>query len=62
MPTWLLWLLPVLLAPLVAVAWTAWTGRSRGPVDVEESVRAHERFRAAMATPAPPVPDRTSRP
>lgn len=62
MPEWLLWLLPVLLAPLLAVLWTAWAGRSRGPVEAIDSVQAYERFRTAMATPVPaPRRGRTAR-
>ena len=53
MPEWLLWLLPVLLAPLLAIAWTAWAGRSRGPVEAIDSVEAYERFRTAMSSPVP---------
>ena len=53
LPAWLLWLLPVPLATFAAIAWASWSGRARGPVDAEESVRAHERFRAAMATGLP---------
>ena len=58
MPSWLLWLVPVPLATLAAVAWTAWAGRPRRPESPEESMRAHERFRAALGPPgtAPPVP------
>ena len=57
LPPWLLWLLPVPLATLAAIAWAAWSSRARGPVEAEESVRAHERFRAAMASQlSPPVP------
>ena len=55
MPGWLAWLLPVLLAPVGAVAWTSFAGRSRGPVEALDSVQAHERFRRAMSTPVPPV-------
>jgi cytochrome c-type biogenesis protein CcmH/NrfF len=53
-PVWLLWLLPVLVAPLLGVAWTSWTGRTRGPVEVADSVEQYERFRAALAAPVPP--------
>ena len=54
MPVWLLWLLPVLLAPLVAIAWTAFASRTRGPVEAMDSVQAYERFRQALSTPVPP--------
>ena len=61
MPSWLLWLLPVLLAPLVGVAWTAWVGRTRRPVQVADSMQAYERFRDAMAAPVPPPRGRSRR-
>ncbi len=50
-PAWLLWLLPVPVATLAAVAWASWAGRSRGPVETAESVQAYERFRAALQPP-----------
>ena len=53
-PEWLLWLLPVPLATLGAIAWVAWSRRPRGPQDTAVSVREHERFRAALAAPVPP--------
>ena len=53
MPAWLVWLLPVPVATLGAVAWTTWISRSRRPVEVSDSVEAHERFRRAMTTPLP---------
>ena len=56
MPSWLLWLAPVPLATLGAVAWTAWSGRARGPQEARASVADHARFRAALGTP-PPVGD-----
>ena len=63
MPAWLVWLLPLPVATLCAVAWTTWTSRSRRPVEISDSVQAHERFRRAMATPLPPPPpDRGSSP
>ena len=49
LPDWLLWLLPVPVATCAAVAWTAWTSRTRGPGSAQRSVREHERFRAALA-------------
>ena len=51
MPVWLAWLLPVPAATLAAVAWNAWAGRERRPLDVEETIAAHARFRAALSTP-----------
>ena len=59
MPSWLLWLAPVPLATLAAVAWTAWSGRARGPGRTEDSLQAYERFRDALGgPPAPPTPTR----
>ena len=49
LPAWLLWLLPVPGATLLAIAWASWSSRARGPVEAAESVRQHERFRAALA-------------
>lgn len=51
MPDWLLWLLPVPLATLGAVAWAAWSNRARGPGDTAEGVAAYERFRQVLARP-----------
>ncbi|MCW2616054.1 MAG: hypothetical protein JWN08_3048 [Frankiales bacterium] len=61
MPDWLLWLLPVPLATAAAVAWAAWTSRTRGPGSPEESVQQHERFRQAMAAPVRPPGERRRR-
>ena len=52
-PDWLLWLLPVPLATAGAVAWGAWSSRSRRPQDTADGVAEYERFRAALATPPP---------
>ena len=60
MPAWLVWLLPVPVATLSAVAWAAWSSRVRGPADPRDSVAEHERFRRALARPLPP-PGRTGR-
>ena len=48
LPDWLLWLLPVPLATLGALAWATWSARTRGPQDAEESVQEYARFRAAL--------------
>lgn len=53
---WLVWLSPLPVATLGAIAWTAWSGRTRGPADTIDSVQAYERFRAAMSAPVPGVP------
>ena len=56
MPMWLVWLSPLPIATLGAIAWTVWAGRRRGPERTEDTVQAYERFRAALSTPAPPPP------
>ncbi len=53
MPAWLVWLLPVPVATLAAVAWTTWSSRTRGPVETTDSVQAYERFRQALTAPVP---------
>ena len=58
MPDWLLWLLPVPITTGVAIAWVAWTSRTRGPGAAQDSMSEHERFRAAMArSVVPPEPE-----
>ncbi|MCW2723288.1 MAG: hypothetical protein JWN35_209 [Frankiales bacterium] len=53
MPAWLIWLSPVPLATLGAIAWTSWSSRTRGPVEAIDSVEAYDRFRQAMTAPVP---------
>jgi hypothetical protein len=48
LPDWLLWLLPVPLATLGALAWATWSSRTRGPQDAQDSVQEYARFRAAL--------------
>ena len=56
-PDWLLWLLPVPLATMTAIAWSTWTSRRRGPQDTADSVQEYERFRAALGgSVRPPDP------
>ncbi len=68
MPSWLLWLAPLPLATVGAIAWTAWAGRTRRPAEGAATVASYERFRAALAAPAPaghdatPAPPRTAGP
>jgi len=63
MPTWILWLSPVVVAPLLAVVWTSYASRPRRPIEVAESVHNYERFRDAINAPVPaprsPRPSRT---
>ena len=61
MPTWMLWLSPVVVAPVLAVVWTSWASRPRGPVEAIESVDQYARFRKAMESPVP-VPRQVDRP
>jgi hypothetical protein len=44
-----MWLLPVPVATLAAVAWSSWSSRARGPQDPADTVEAYARFRAALA-------------
>lgn len=53
MPSWILWLSPVIVLPLLAVVWTSWTTRERGPVQAIETVEEHDRFKAALSSPLP---------
>jgi hypothetical protein len=63
MPAWILWLSPVIVAPLLAVVWTSWAARPRGPVEAMETVQAYDRFKAALTEPVPaPRQPRKSRP
>jgi hypothetical protein len=39
-------------ATVLAIAWVQWSVRPRGPVETDESLAAHERFKAAMTRPA----------
>jgi len=57
-PAWLLWLSGIPIATVGAIAWSAWSGRARGPEKALDSVQAYERFRAAMANPTPGLPPR----
>ncbi|MGB8651086.1 MAG: hypothetical protein WCD35_10540 [Mycobacteriales bacterium] len=58
MPAWILWLSPVIVAPLLAVLWTSWASRPRGPVEAIETVQQYDRFRAAIAgAETAPVPE-----
>ena len=63
LPDWLLWLLPVPLATLAALAWAGWSSRARGPQDAEASVQEYARFRAALGGSVQPVraPDPSGR-
>jgi cytochrome c-type biogenesis protein CcmH/NrfF len=49
MPTWILWLSPVIVAPLLAVAWITWAVRPKDPKQAREGVEEYDRFRAALA-------------
>ena len=64
MPSWILWLSPVIVSPMLAVGWMSWAARPKAPVAAIESVEQYARFRAALTTPGlsvPPVPRQTPR-
>ena len=52
-PSWILWLSPVIVAPLLAVLWTVWAARPRGPEQALATVQEYDRFRAALTAPIP---------
>ena len=54
MPTWILWLSPVIIAPLLAVVWITWAARPRGPEEARSTVQQYDRFRAALKDGEPP--------
>ena len=53
MPAWLLWLLPLPVATLGAIAWTSWSARARRPAQAFDSVEDFQRFRAALTAEQP---------
>jgi hypothetical protein len=61
MPAWLVWLLPVPVATLAALAWASWSSRVRRPVDPRESVADYARFRRALADPPAESGERSGR-
>lgn len=48
MPAWILWLSPVIVAPLLAVAWIWWAARPKGPEEARKGVEQYDRFRASL--------------
>ncbi|HUR51524.1 MAG TPA: hypothetical protein VMZ11_05325 [Mycobacteriales bacterium] len=53
MPAWILWLSPVIVAPVLAVLWVTWAARPKGPEEARETVQRYDRFRAALTERAP---------
>ncbi len=51
MPSWILWLSPVIVSPMLAIAWMSYATRPRGPVEAMETVEQYDRFRAALTSP-----------
>ena len=54
MPAWILWLSPVIVAPLLAVLWITWAARPKGPQEARETVEEYGRFKAALSEPVQP--------
>jgi cytochrome c-type biogenesis protein CcmH/NrfF len=52
-PTWILWLSPVIVAPMIAAVWSIYAARPRGPEQALETVQEYDRFRAALTNPLP---------
>lgn len=48
MPSWILWLSPVIVAPLLAVLWITWSARPKGLGQAREGVERYDKFRQAM--------------
>jgi hypothetical protein len=46
---------------MLAVLWTVWASRERGPVQALETVQEYDRFRAALTAPVPQQTRRRSR-
>jgi hypothetical protein len=40
-------------ATVLAIVWVQWSTRTRGPIEVHESLAERERFKAAFASPKP---------
>lgn len=49
MPAWILWLSPVIVAPLLAVVWISWAARPKGPEEARKGVEQYDRFRASLS-------------
>ena len=47
---------PSSIATALAIAWVHWANRPKRPAATQESLAAHERFKAALAKPALAAP------
>ncbi len=47
----LAWLGVPAVATILAIVWVHWSNRTRGPVEIQESLAERERFKAAFAPP-----------
>ena len=45
----LVWLLPIVVATVLAALWTAWAARTRKPLKMKDSMAAHRKFVDALA-------------
>jgi hypothetical protein len=50
----LLWLAVPGAATILAIVWVHWSSRTRGPIEVNDSLAERERFKAAFAPAKPP--------
>lgn len=45
----LVWLLPIIVVTVLAAAWTVWAARPKKPVDMFDSMQAHQRYMDALS-------------
>jgi cytochrome c-type biogenesis protein CcmH/NrfF len=45
----LIWLVPIIAVTVLAAVWTAWATRTRKPLNMKDSMAAHQKRMAALA-------------
>lgn len=45
----LVWLLPIIVVTVLAAAWTVWAARPKKPVDMFDSMQAHQKYMDALS-------------